>query len=220
MQLIQVSAGAINNDCVEGINAIQWLTENFPGKVWANSLIVLSLLEPIHSPEGGTFSSILSGVAALTEPLPWSGVKQSLSVSPKCRGTNASSLVRRTVLFIPPPPPSVAALKPRPWSGEERSNQSPPSVAALRPRPRSGKKSCPFPPSVATPRPRPWSGEEQSCQSPPSVARLSPHPWSGEQSCPSSPSVTAVRRHPWSGNLPCQSPLIVLWFRRETIVIC
>ena len=102
MQLIQVSAGAINNDCVEGINAIQWLTENFPGKVWANSLIVLSLLEPIHSPKGGTFSSILSGVAALTEPLPQSGVKQSLSVYPKCRGTNASSLVRRTVLFIPP----------------------------------------------------------------------------------------------------------------------
>ena len=107
MQLIQVSAGAINNDCVEGINAIQWLTENFPGKVWANSLIVLSLLEPIHSPKGGTFSSILSGVAALTEPLPQSGVKQSLSVYPKCRGTNASSLVRRTVLFIPPPPPQV-----------------------------------------------------------------------------------------------------------------
>ena len=30
MQLIQVSLGALNNNCVEGINEIQYLKENFP----------------------------------------------------------------------------------------------------------------------------------------------------------------------------------------------
>ena len=65
----------------------------------ANSLIVLSLLKPIHSLEGGTFLPILSGVVVLKEPLPWSGVKQSLSVFPKCCGTKAFSLVRRRMVL-------------------------------------------------------------------------------------------------------------------------
>ena len=65
----------------------------------ANSLIVLSLLKPIHSLEGETFLPILSGVVVLKEPLPWSGVKQSLSVFPKCCGTKAFSLVRRRMVL-------------------------------------------------------------------------------------------------------------------------
>ena len=51
--------------------------------------------------------------------------------------------------------PCVAALRPRPWSGEQYC-QSPPSVAALRPRPWTGEQSYPSPPSVAALRPRPW----------------------------------------------------------------